>query len=197
LRHLLIIRGGCILRQRRRRGGHTLWGNLFSRDGAAQHIGFFRASNGGNGPAWCWPYFPHEIWPRTHRQGLRFVHALKHVQQLSQQRHISCGECLSPLAAGKARRVRTLTVRCLFCALAQVTPGPGSYEPDAKNIITSILSSNADKPQPSFRSRSSRFGYNADLGRFNTADPLHLEPPAPRPNISMPAAPSPGFRRGH
>lgn len=91
-----------------------------------------------------------------------------------------------------------LTVRPPFCAAAQVTPGPGSYDPDAKNNITSILSSNADKPQPNFRSRTSRFAYNADVGRFHTADPLHLEPHMARPNVALPAAPSPGtFRRGH
>lgn len=80
---------------------------------------------------------------------------------------------------------------------SQATPGPGQYEPDAKNSITSILGSNADKPQSIFRSRTSRFDYNKDVGRFKTADPLHLEPASAIRRTPSAAAASPfAFRRG-
>ena len=78
------------------------------------------------------------------------------------------------------------------------TPGPGSYEADATRSVTSVLHSNADKPQPAFRSRTSRFGTEAK--RFATADPIHLEPGSestPRDKTHF-AKPSPvAFRRGN
>ena len=83
--------------------------------------------------------------------------------------------------------------------LAQATPGPGAYDTvtDHPRRITAVLKKDADKPSPAFRSTSRRFP--GPTGKFNTADPIHLEPAS----VSRPrdmqhfVNPSPvAFRRG-
>jgi len=77
-----------------------------------------------------------------------------------------------------------------------LTPGPGSYAPDPRRAMTSILGVTADVPQPFFRSRTNRFGGHLDT--FSGADPIHLYPGAQRPrDMSSFSQPSPTtFRRG-
>ena len=66
--------------------------------------------------------------------------------------------------------------------------------------MTSMLKSNSDKPQPSWRSSTPRFGYRQH-GRFATADPIHLEGETnsrSRPEKVHFVKPSPvAFRRGN
>ena len=80
--------------------------------------------------------------------------------------------------------------------IGQLTPGPGSYEPDTRRAMVSILSATADVPNPAFRSRTRRFV--GHLNTFNSADPIHLFPGAERTrDTSKFAAASPTtFRRG-
>ena len=77
-----------------------------------------------------------------------------------------------------------------------MTPGPGSYEPDQRRAMTSILSATANQPQPVFRSRTTRFG--GHLETFDGADPIHLYPNADMPRDTGPwEQPSPNtFARG-
>ena len=67
--------------------------------------------------------------------------------------------------------------------------------------MVSILSSNADKPMPAFRSNTYRFGTHIE--RFNGADPIHLESPGSHERRRPSQRASPGspaspfeFRRG-
>jgi len=77
-----------------------------------------------------------------------------------------------------------------------LTPGPGSYEVDARKSMAAITSVTADVPSPVFRSRTGRFGGHLDT--FGGADPIHLYPGAERPRDKTPwQSPDPtSFRRG-
>lgn len=60
--------------------------------------------------------------------------------------------------------------------------------------MLSILSSNADKPQPNFRSSTPRFP--GQRGKFVSADPIHLEAGNATRARPQQASPPGAFQRG-
>jgi hypothetical protein len=103
----------------------------------------------------------------------------------------------SPSPTLRSQPQRTPTGALTSIPDRELTPGPGSYEPDARRSMTSILSSSpADGPQAHFRSRTPRF--SGHLHTFAGADPIHLYPNANshRDIRPQPANSPTTFRRG-